>query len=125
MPDHHSVLCIVGSTTDIHAVVATVRLAGYEPLTTSDWNQGIALYFVNRQLEAVVLDYREKESVGICLAQALRTLRADVPILLITTKMIDPTPKGIDVCVCAGQNPEELSPVLQTLIRTTGCAISA
>jgi hypothetical protein len=125
MPDHHSVLCIVGNTTDTKAVAATIRLAGYEPLTTSDWNQGIALCFVNRQIEAVVLDYREKESVGICLAQVLCSIRSDVPILLITTKIIDPTPKGIDVCVCAGQSAEELSPVLQTLIKATRWAISA
>lgn len=99
MPDHHPVLCIVGDTTDTSAVAATISIAGYEPLTTSDWNQGIAQCFVNRQLEAMVLDYREKESIGICLAQALCSMRPDVPILLVTTKIIDPAPKGIDVCV--------------------------
>jgi DNA-binding NtrC family response regulator len=125
MRDHHSVLCIADEHTDTGAVTASIRLAGCDPLTMNDWNQGIAQYFVNRQIEAVVLDYRGQEGVGICLAKALRSIRADVPILLITTKKIDPAPKGIDLCVCAAEASEELSSVLQGLLRTTGCAASA
>ena len=72
MPDH-SILCVRDFAGDNDTVAAAIRLAGYHPLTANDSSHAMALYFVNRQLEAVVLDHRAKESVGICLAQALRT----------------------------------------------------
>jgi DNA-binding response OmpR family regulator len=124
MPDH-CVLCIADNLADHSPLLAALRLAGYHPLTADDSNQAMALYFVTRQLEAVVLDHRAKESVGICLAQALRSLRGDVPILLLSTKIFDPVPKGIDVCVCVRESAEELIPALRMLLKTTDSGSAA
>jgi DNA-binding response OmpR family regulator len=124
MPDH-SILCVRDFVSDNDPVAAAVRLAGYHPLTANDLSQAMALYFVTRQLDAVVLDHRAKENVGICLAQALRSIRADIPILLLSTKVFDPIPKGIDACVCVSGSVEELIPVLHMLLRTASSGTAA
>ena len=122
---NHSILCVRDFVPDNDTVAAAIRLAGYHPLTANDSSHAMALYFVNRQLEAVVLDHRAKENVGICLAQALRTLRADIPILLLSTKVFDPMPKGIDACVCVTESAEELIPVLRLLLSTSESGTAA
>jgi CheY-like chemotaxis protein len=124
MPDH-SILCVRDFVSDSDPVAATIRLAGYHPLTANDLSQAMALYFVTRQLDAVVLDHRAKESVGICLAQAMRSLRGDIPILLLSTKVFDPMPKGIDACVCITESAEELIPVLRMLLTAADSGTAA
>ena len=112
----HPILCVADGQLSANLVTAAVRLAGCEPVTVADWNEAIALFYVDRQIEAVVLDYRGKEGAGLCLAQALRSLRADVPVVLVSAKNIDGRPKGIDSCISVNQNTDELVRLLQVLV---------
>lgn len=112
----HLILCI-GNSASGAAIGSAASLAGCEPIVTDDWNRAVAQFFVNRRIEAVVLDYRGNEGVGMCLAQTLHMLRRDVPVLLISSKDIDRQPKGVDICVYMKDDADDLVQVLKTVLQ--------
>jgi len=97
-------------------VVVAFQDAGYELVSTASPSQAVAVLFLNRCVCAVVLDQRLKQTAG--LAGTLHSIRADVPILLLSQDKVSPLPQSVDGCVCVGEGLEGLLPSLQTVLST-------
>ncbi len=114
-----TILCVADDVATNDSLLPTLRHAGYELLVTGSATQATALLFIHRRIEAVVLDQRTKERTSLGLARILRSLRADVPILLLAREMLDPLPRCLDACICVGQELDSLLPILNTFVRGT------
>ncbi len=117
--DTATILCVADDTTANDSLLMTLRDAGYEVLVAGNAAQATALVFIHRKIEAVVLDQRAKERTGLGLARVLRSLRADVPILLLSREMLNPLPRCLDACVCVGQELSSLLTILNTVVHGT------
>ncbi len=117
--DTPTILCVVDDGASDESLLPTLRNAGYEVLVTGSAPQATALLFIHRRIEAVVLDQRAKQRTGLRLARVMRSLRADVPILLLSREMLDPLPRCLDACVCVGQELNSLLPILNTFVHGT------
>lgn len=106
---------------DLSGISRVVHLqnAGFELLTTTNASEAIALGFVNRRIAAIVLDQRGKKHGSFALARILKSIRCDVPILLLSPEAIEPLPRFVDASICAGEELEPLLPVLNALIRAS------
>ena len=78
--------------------------------------QALALLFVNRRINAVLLDQQTKHRPSLALARAMRSLRADIPIVLLSPEPIEPLPNCLDACVCGDRDLPSLIPVLNMLL---------
>ncbi len=67
----------------------------YELLNTSS-SQAPAVLFVNRRIEAVVLDQGGKGN-AYCLAPILKAIRRNIPILILTRSQAEPPAAGASV----------------------------
>ncbi len=110
------ILCVIDGGSANNTLPATLHQAGYEVLTTSSAAQATALLFLHRKLEAVVIDQRENCQLAHGLARLMRSLRADVPMLLLARETVEPLPRWFDACLCVGQELSSVLPVLNTLV---------
>lgn len=122
---HYTILYVAPDLSDGSPVALSLRAAGCRMVTTDSPAQALALLFVNRRIDAVVLDERAGQPNSIGLAKLLRSLRADIPILLVAQGKIDPLPRGVDACVCTGEEGAALLPVLGTLLLQRWNGVSA
>lgn len=99
-----------------------IRGAGCEPLLVEDWTEAVGIFFVNRRVRAVVIDCHGRESLALCLAQTLRSLRNQVPVILLSSQIVDPIPPGIDACLCRKKSCDEVLPRLRSLLTAGGAS---
>ena len=95
-------------------VVIAFHKAGYEVVSTPSPSQAMAVLFLIRGVHAVVLDQRLAHSGT--LAGSLRSLRPEVPILLLSREQVSPLPQAVDGCVSVGEGLEGLLPSLETVL---------
>ena len=96
------ILCVAQSFPRIEALEAAIRESGYSLLLAFTPDHAVAAC-VNSEFAAVVLDAELVRGEGEALAEALKLIRAKLPILLIDHRE-DPTrkdvlPKGVDAVV--------------------------
>ncbi len=90
--------------------------AAFDSVLTSSSVQALALLFVNRKISAVVLDQQLKARPSLALARAMRSLRPDVPIVLLSPETMKELPNCLDACVCTDRDADTLVPVLNKLV---------
>ena len=75
---------------------ADLETAGFEVVESHDINNALALLFVSRKLEEVVIDVAD-DSVGVEVANCVKLLRPGLPLLVATDKAQngDETGQGI------------------------------
>jgi DNA-binding response OmpR family regulator len=112
----HTILCVADDTSSAQSLASKLQLAGYAAHCAAGPSQATALLFVNRSVEAVVLDQRSKSSASFALARLLRSLRRDIPILLLSAEVVDPLPSCIDGAVCTNAGIEGLLPMLDLVL---------
>jgi DNA-binding response OmpR family regulator len=91
---------------------------GYEVLTASDGTAGLEL-FADRPVDLVVLDYHMPEPNGAVVAQRMRALKPQVPVIMLSA-YFEPPPDAagfIDAYVTKGENPRVLLDQIRELIR--------
>jgi DNA-binding response OmpR family regulator len=92
-------------------VAQRLRQAGFEVFTTRP-QSAVAILFVNRRLDAVVLEDRGNKESACALAALLRSIRAEVPIVLVSASSLDGLPSGVDACVNPENSLEMLAGIL-------------
>ena len=97
-----------------------LNLAAYDSVLTASSIQALALLFVNRRINAVLLDQQTKHRPSLMLARAMRSLRPDIPIVLLAPEPIEPLPKCLDACLCAERDLGSLIPMLHMLLTARG-----
>ncbi len=111
---NHLVLCLTDDPAG-NAIAATLESASYEVVSTNSAARAMALLFVNRGIDAVVLD-QSKNGAWLETARLMRSIRADIAFVTVSRGRLESVPRWIDACVSAGQEEEALVPVLDTLL---------
>ena len=68
-------------------------------MSTNSPTEGVALLYIMHSVAADVLDNRAREQASFDVAQSLREIRPNVPVMLLCGDQIDSSPPGTDRCV--------------------------
>lgn len=101
MPSY-TILC-VGEDFAGSSIALSLRNNSHHLLMADSPSRAMAYVFVNRHIDAVVIEQRQQPFAGLNTAHLLRTVRADVPILLLSSETLDPLPFCVDACL-SGDN---------------------
>ena len=81
--EDHLVLCVDDEVVGLNVRRILLERAGYRVLTAPDGPSGLTI-FANEPVEAVVLDYSMPGMNGDAIAAAMRRIKPEIPILLLT-----------------------------------------
>jgi DNA-binding NtrC family response regulator len=108
---YDKILHISDPANDSHSLLAALKETGCEVVSTDSPTEGLALFYIMHSVAAVVLDSRAREQAGFDVAQSLRKIRPNVPVILLCDDQIDSSP-STDGCAAA----DELTPALRHLL---------
>lgn len=102
-------LCVDDRAASLEVRKMLLEREGYEVLTADDGVAGLEL-FANRSVDLVVLDYHMPEPNGATVAQKMRALKPEVPLIMLSAYFEPPADAAgfIDAYVAKGQNPRVL-----------------
>lgn len=109
MTSKRTVLYVADSQPFHSAAVGELRAEGYEVVKTENLRQAIALLFLNRKIEAVVIQACADEADFLRAARTLRSIRLEIPIIAIA----GPEWKPGFASTCVGEDTRELLQVLR------------
>ena len=114
-------LCVDDRAASLEVRRLILEREGYEVLTASDGAAGLEL-FAARSVDLVVLDYHMPELNGATVAQKMRALKPEVPVIMLSAYFEAPADAArfIDAYVTKGQNPRVLLEQINQLIRSKG-----
>ncbi len=114
-------LCVDDRTASLEVRRLLLEREGYEVLTASDGIAGLEL-FAQRAVDLVVLDYHMPEPNGAVVAQRMRALKPQVPVIMLSAYFEPPAEVDgfIDAYVTKGQNPRVLLQQIGQLIQGSG-----
>ena len=104
-----SVLCIDDEVLGLEIRKVVFERAGYKVLTASDGQTAVRIFLEN-EIDAVVLDYAMPGMNGSQVARALREIKPDVPILLLSAYLSLPeeASQWVDLIVNKGDGAPTL-----------------
>lgn len=111
------VLCVDDDLSGLVIRAMVLEKYGYEVLTATDGEQALKL-FHNAEIDAVLIDYYMPMVDGAYVARAMRRLKPQVPIVMISAAYTLPTGalKDSDAFVLKGTTPSEMNAVLDKVI---------
>jgi DNA-binding NtrC family response regulator len=112
MEHRRTILYIFDRSNCNNSVLAAIKETGYEVLSTDSPTQGVALLYVLGQVSAVVLDCQVKKHANFDVAESLRKILPEVPVILKCCDQIHSSLSLTESCV----NTDELPAVLQHLL---------
>jgi DNA-binding NtrC family response regulator len=112
MMEHNTILYIPDRANDSNSVLAALKETGCGIVSTNSLTEGVALLYIMHSLAAVVLDNRAREQASFEVAQSLREIRPNVPVMLLCGDQIDRSFSWTDGCV----SPDKLASALQHLL---------
>ena len=113
----HVVLCVDDEAVGLKVRRILLERAGYEVLTASDGPSGLDVFRAN-DVDAVVLDYSMPGMSGGDVARAMRRLKPDVPILLLSAYvgLHDEVRSIVDIYMTKGEGAPALLERLSNLL---------
>ena len=114
-------LCVDDRAASLEVRRLILEREGYEVLTAGDGSVGLEL-FAARPVDLVVLDYHMPEPNGAVVAQKMRALKPEVPVIMLSAHFEAPADAArfIDAYVTKGQNPRVLLEQINQLIKVKG-----
>lgn len=113
----NTVLCIDDHWNALIARKALLEQSGYRVLEATDGEAGLKL-FRSHTVQAVIVDYQMPGTSGDVLAARMKSLKAEVPILLLSS--FGPLPKkklrSVDLFLSKSQEAKLLLPTLRRLL---------
>jgi CheY-like chemotaxis protein len=113
-----TLLCIDDNQTALHVRKLVLESAGYTVLVANDSATAMDI-FSSSAVDMVLSDHFLQDCTGIVLATAMKKLKPDVPIVIISGTV--DTPEGMehaDLFICKGDSPTE---VLQKISELLNC----
>jgi DNA-binding NtrC family response regulator len=114
--EHNTILHISDRANSSNSVLAALKRTGCEVVSTNSPTEGVARLYVTHSVAAVVLDDRAREQAGFDVAQTLKAVGSDVPIVLLCRDQIDRLPPSVDACVKSSQPNEKLTSQVRSLL---------
>ena len=113
---HETILYISDHAASSDSVMVELEAKGYQIVSTDSPSQGSALLYIMHSVAAVVLQYQPEDRTWFELAQSLRTIRPDVPIILLSRDPILYLPPWVDACVGTEQPLEKVASAVHSLL---------
>ncbi len=110
--EHNTILHISDRANSSNSVLAVLKETACEVVSTNSPTEGVALLYIMHSVAAVVLDNRAREQASFDMAQSLREIRPNVPVMLLCADQIDSSPPWTARCV----STDELTSALQDLL---------
>lgn len=82
-----------------NSVLAALQETGCEIVTTNCPTEGVALLYIMHSVAAVVLESQVREQASFDVAHSLRSIRPNIPIMLLCGDGIDSSPSWRNECV--------------------------
>src|SRR6266404_7710773 len=101
-----TILYISNKGADGNSELAALKATGYQVVCTNDSTRAVALLFIMHSVAAVVLNQLAGEQTSFELAQDLRAIRPEVPIVLLCRDECDRVPSCFDACLNTGLSLE-------------------
>lgn len=119
----HVVLCVDDEAVGLKVRRILLERAGYEVLTASDGQAGIDV-FRTHEVDAVVLDYSMPGMSGGDVARAMRQIKPDVPILLLSAYvgLHDEVRSIVDIYMTKGEGAPALLERLSNLLTNSSAS---
>jgi len=112
---HDTILFISTQKICDNSLVAAIKATGYRVVSTTS-TQAMALLFIMHCTAVVLLDRAASENTSFEVAQDLRAMCHDVPIILLSATPISSLPPHMDACVSTARPIASLtSAVLRAL----------
>lgn len=123
MSDRPRLLCIDDEELGLNVRKALLERAGYEVLTAPNGASGIEVFTAHR-FDGVVVDYMLPDADGGQIAAHLRSLRPEVPILLLSAYLTlpDHVLQLVDINVLKGAGAEEFLSRVAELLANKNCS---
>jgi response regulator RpfG family c-di-GMP phosphodiesterase len=112
MMEHNTILYISDRANSNNSVLAALKETGCEVVSTNSPTVGVALFYAVQSVAAVVLDNRATEQASFDVAQSLREIHPNVPVMLLCSGRIDSSSSWTDRCV----NADKITSVLRHLL---------
>jgi DNA-binding NtrC family response regulator len=122
MNPRHTILYVGENLASDNSIIGRLKSAGYNMVSASRSTEAVAKLFANR-IEAIVLDQRSTEKINLGLAKFVKSFRAAVPVILLSTQLLDPLPRCIDAGVCVQEELSGLVPTIELLLDSPDAAI--
>jgi DNA-binding NtrC family response regulator len=119
MMSTHTILYISDDLSAADSYARKLKGTGLDLVSTSSASDAAALLFVNRRFEAVVLDQRKNSQTHLDLARVLKSFR-NIPIILVSTQVVEPLPTSVDALVCVNDEMEELPRMIEAILGMPG-----
>jgi CheY-like chemotaxis protein len=104
MDDRHRILlCVDDDPSSLDLRQQLLELAGFQVIATTDAKQGLEL-FRTRPVDAVILDYQMPGMNGGELAEAMKRIQPDIPVMIVSALpwLPEDAPQCIDAFVSKG-----------------------
>ena len=111
-------LCVDDNRTALHVRQLVLESVGYSVLVASDSAAAMGI-FSSSAIDMVVSDHFLQDGTGIELATAMKKLKPDVPIVIISG-LVD-APEGMehaDLFICKGASPPEILQKISKLFKS-------
>jgi|HubBroStandDraft_4_1064222.scaffolds.fasta_scaffold451976_3 DNA-binding NtrC family response regulator len=112
MTEHDAILYMSDQANCNNSVLAALKETGCEVVSTNSSTVGIAMFYVMHSVAAVVLDKGTTEQAGFDVAQSLRQIRPNVPVIELCCDQTDCSPSSTSKCVSSDKLPSALQSVL-------------
>lgn len=116
-PDRPIILCVDDAEIALRVRKLLLTIAGYDVVTAPSGEEGLEV-FKRDAIDLVIADHFLSDKTGTEIAREMKTLKPDVPILIVSAAA--DTPEGIefaDEFVSKGESPEKLLESIARLLK--------
>jgi CheY-like chemotaxis protein len=111
-----TLLCVDDNQAALHVRKLVLESAGYSVLTAADFTTAMEL-FSSSAVHLVMSDYFLNDGTGIDLAMAMKSVKPDVPIAIISGMVEEPEGmEHADLFICKTDSPPEVLQKISALL---------
>ncbi len=122
MNPQRTILYVAEDLSASNSIIGKLKTSGFQLVGASRSLGAIAKLFWTRRVEAIVIDQRATAKIDLGLARFVKSFRAAVPVILLSTQLLDPLPRCIDAGVCLQDEIGALVPTIELVLGGTEAA---
>ena len=123
MNPKRTILFVADDLSATNSIIGKLKTSGFHLVSASRTSAAIAKLFSNRSVEAIVLDQRATSKINLGLARFIKSFRAAMPVILLSTQLLDPLPRCIDAGVCLQDELGALVPTIELVLGNSDAAV--
>ncbi len=123
MSPKRTILFVADDVSPANSIIGKLKMSGFHLVSASRTSAAIAKLFSNRKVEAIVLDQRDTSRINLGLARFIKSFRAAMPVILLSTQLLDPLPRCIDAGVCLQDELGALVPTIELVLGSSDAVV--